>query len=330
MDTDSSSMPGVFAPADDVAAQIECLSSVAGPTLTAVVLFGSRLLGSSPDPHSATDLFVVVDSTAAFYRRLRDHGLVQRSVSMLSALNHWLPPNVISVRPPGTEGPGAKCFVITRGDLEQALSGRSADHFCKGRLSQRVEFVFVRDRAVLRSLVESLDRARTETLRWVPIGLPRSFDARAYCEHMLRVSYTAEIRPERSGRVREVFSAQEDEIVPLYDDVISRRGEEHGIVAVGDRFVRTRDVSWVVRLRWSWYFRRSRIRATLRWSKYLFTYDDWLDYIVRKLRRRTGLEIEIRPAERRWPLVLLWPKVFRVLRALRRARRDPAPPGDPR
>jgi len=330
MDPGSRARPELFVPTDEVAAQVEYLSRASGPTLAAVILFGSRLLGTSPDPHSATDLFVVVDSTRSFYGRLRERGMVQRSAFTLSVLNRWLTPNVISVRPPAVEGAGAKCFVVTREGLERALSSRSADHFCKGRLSQRVEFVFVRESAVLRSLMTAVTRARVETLCWVPLDLPREFDARTYCEHMLRVSYAGEIRPERGERVREVFSAQEHQLVPLYRDLISRHGPEHGVVVAGDHFVRTRAVSRVARLRWAWYFRRSRIRATLRWSKYLFTYDDWLDYIVRKLRRRTGLELEIRPAERRWPLVLLWPKLFRVLRALRRARCESMSPGDER
>ena len=62
------------------------------------------------------------------------------------------------------------------------------------------------------------------------------------------------------------------------------------------------------------YFLRSKIRAILRWFKYVFTFDDWLDYIARKAARRTGLRIELTPLERKLPLLLLWPKVIRVLR----------------
>jgi hypothetical protein len=44
------------------------------------------------------------------------------------------------------------------------------------------------------------------------------------------------------------------------------------------------------------------------------TFDNWLDYIARKVERRTGKRVEITPWERRLPLLLLWPKVVRVLR----------------
>jgi hypothetical protein len=46
----------------------------------------------------------------------------------------------------------------------------------------------------------------------------------------------------------------------------------------------------------------------------MITFNDWQTYIVRKVERRTGMSVELTPAERRWPLLLLWPKVFKVLR----------------
>jgi hypothetical protein len=51
--------------------------------------------------------------------------------------------------------------------------------------------------------------------------------------------------------------------------------------------------------------------------KYVLTFDDWLGYVAAKVERRTGLRVELTPAERRWPLILLWPKFFRVMRARR-------------
>jgi hypothetical protein len=69
------------------------------------------------------------------------------------------------------------------------------------------------------------------------------------------------------------------------------------------------------RLRWAAYFRWSKLRATLRWVKYVALYDDWLDYLVHKVARRSGVAIELSPRERRWPLIFLWPKAIRFLRS---------------
>jgi hypothetical protein len=62
------------------------------------------------------------------------------------------------------------------------------------------------------------------------------------------------------------------------------------------------------------YFHRSKRRATLRWLKYIALYDDWLEYILQKVARRSGQTVELTPRERRWPLIFLWPKAIRFLR----------------
>jgi hypothetical protein len=56
------------------------------------------------------------------------------------------------------------------------------------------------------------------------------------------------------------------------------------------------------------------VRATARWAKYIVTFDDWLEYILRKARRHSGQDIVLTPRERRLPLVFLWPRVIRYLR----------------
>jgi hypothetical protein len=55
----------------------------------------------------------------------------------------------------------------------------------------------------------------------------------------------------------------------------------------------------------------------MRWFKYMLTFDDWLDYIVRKIERRSGVRIELSKSERRFPIIFLWPKALRVIRAMR-------------
>ena len=70
------------------------------------------------------------------------------------------------------------------------------------------------------------------------------------------------------------------------------------------------------------YFTSSRIRSTARWVKHVYTYEGWQEYIVRKVERRIGVSVEITPAERRFPVILLWPKVIRVLASRPRAKDD--------
>ena len=54
----------------------------------------------------------------------------------------------------------------------------------------------------------------------------------------------------------------------------------------------------------------------MRWLKHMVTFEGWLDYILRKIRRHAGADadIELSPRERRLPLLFLWPRLFRYLR----------------
>ncbi len=75
-------------------------------------------------------------------------------------------------------------------------------------------------------------------------------------------------------------------------------------------------------LRSEWYFRRSKVRATARWAKYVVLYNDWLDYVLRKIARRSGVTLELTARERRWPLIFLWPKAIQYLRSRPQRRPD--------
>jgi hypothetical protein len=164
-------------------------------------------------------------------------------------------------------------------------------------------------------VVDALARAHALTYDWTRPWLPARFDVDEYCLTMLRVSYAAEIRPESSDRTRTLFEAQQDYLRPVYGTLLQDlcaagalvEGDA-GVYAVADTAGR------LERLRLSLYFAWSKVRATARWAKYVVTFDDWLEFILRKARRHSGQEIELTPRERRLPLLFLWPRVFRYFR----------------
>jgi hypothetical protein len=139
---------------------------------------------------------------------------------------------------------------------------------------------------------------------------------------MMEVSYAGEIRPEARERVHEVTDAQASFFRLVYGRVLQDGVRDGLLAADGERFTLARRAPWRERWRWGHFFRRSKARATLRWFKYMLTFDDWLDYIVRKIERRSGVRIELTKMERRLPVILLWPKAIRVIRAMRRVEAD--------
>jgi hypothetical protein len=309
--------PGVQAVPVDVLRCAQRLRDSCGNELVGVLFFGSRLVNTSPNRHSAADLFVIVDDYRGAYEALAHDGLVRRSARVLAATNRILPPNVLRIAAEDPGSAGCKCFFISASQLQRELGPRSRDHFCKGRLTQTVAIVETRDASTRRWLGDLLEEARSDSVRWVPAYLEASFSAQDYCARMMEMSYRSEIRPESKNRVHEVLAAQGDELVRRYALILRERGPAAGLEIDGQRFRRAATAPPRYRRRDA-YFAWSRVRATLRWTKYVVTFENWLDYIVQKLHRRSGVRIELTKAQRRYPFLLLWPKLFSVVWQLQR------------
>jgi hypothetical protein len=293
------------------------LAAVGADQLRAIILFGSRLVQASPDRFSAYDLVVVCERYRPFYQALARAGATRRSPRLQSLLNRVLAPNVIAFAPDGWDGgPVAKIMVIEPRAFELAMDRRSSDHFVKGRLVQKVELLHARDERAVAWVAKLLRSALEDVPRWVGPFLESPFTAERAARRMLELSYAGEVRPEAADRVRDVFAAQREFLVAsvgrALDEAVARRWlvRMEGTEPLY-RFPRRRGV--LARTRIRLYFLRSKARATARWLKHVVTFDNWLDYIARKVQRRTGMRIEITPWERRLPFLLLWPKVVRVL-----------------
>lgn len=305
-------------PEGEALAVARFVAGLGGPSVRAVVFFGSRKTKASPDPWSAYDFFVLTRDYRSFYRSLAASGALRHSPALVAALNAVLPPNQISLVSKDESGritAHAKCAVITLRRLQRETSLRRSDHFCLGRLFQPAEVLYAADAAAEEAVLEALVSAHAVTYAWVRPWLPARFDAEGYCRTLLRVSLGREIRPEPGGRADALWEAQEDYLSPVYGALLRAlvaRGElaetDPGVYSVA------RPAGLFERLRIDAYFRWSLLRATMRWFKYVVTFDDWLEYILRKARRHTGQEVVLTPRERRLPLVFLWPRLFRYLR----------------
>lgn len=259
---------------------------------------------------------MVVEAYLPFYRALHAGGLIHRHPAVMAAVSRILPPSQVSLRLQEAEGRPfhAKCSVIDLGSFRRETSRARRDHFCLGRLFQPSEVVYSASADVAEALLDALVSTDQETYRWVRPWLPPSFDGEAFCRRLLEVSLSREIRPEPAGRAQALFAAQHEEIVPVYECLL-RDLEAAGELRAGPHgFTLARAPGLGERLRLDAYFTGSLVRATLRWAKHVVTFEGWLDYIVRKVRRHGGEEIELSPRERRLPILFLWPRLIRYLR----------------
>jgi hypothetical protein len=304
-------------PRPDAVAVARAVAEAGGEAVRAIVFFGSRKTKARPDAYSAYDLFVVVSAYTPFYRSLRAQGRLRHHPALGAALNAWLPPNQVSV--PVTLADGtrvlAKCAVVSETALQRGTSSMRHDHFMAGRLFQPTEVLHSAGPEAEEAVLGALVAAHALTYDWVRPWLPARFDVSEYCRTLLRVSYAGEIRPEPEGRAEALWRAQEDYLRPVYSvllEALQARGDlvtpEPGVYALA------RPAHRFARLRSRFYFQWSLVRATVRWAKYVVTFEDWLEFLLRKARRHSGQTIELTERERRLPLIFLWPRVIDYLR----------------
>jgi hypothetical protein len=290
---------------------------VAGETVRAVLFFGSRRTGAKPDPWSAYDLFVLTaEHSREFYRALRRAGALHRSDLVMTGLQRTLPPSQLSFRAL-VDGVDvlAKLAVMSLPRMLVETSPQRRDHFVAGRLAQPTAVLYAASPADEALVLDALEAAHRETFQWARPWLPASFDVDDYVRSLLRVSFAWEIRPEPEGRSDALFTAQQDYHRPVYGALLSELAAAGALRSLGDgRYALASAVPVAERRRRSWYFRRSIARSTLRWPKHVFTFEGWLDFIVRKARRHTGQDIELTEREKRMPLLFLWPRIIEYLK----------------
>jgi hypothetical protein len=184
-----------------------------------------------------------------------------------------------------------------------------------------VQLLWARDAQARESVRSALIEIRARTFLWGRCYLPARFTVEQYCKTLLETSFSAEIRPEGDDRVSQLLDAQRSWIIPVYSALLENLSRNGFLARSGESYEQVKTPPPRERRRWRRYFRVSKGRATLRWAKHIALYDGWLEYVVQKIARRSGTEVELTERERRWPLIFLWPKAILFLRTRPQQRR---------
>ncbi len=292
------------------------LANAFGPTAVALIHYGSHAHGAGATAESAHDFFVIVDNYSDAYQSLAATVGTRYRPGLAALLNRVLPPNVIAIADPdATPRAPAKIAVFSLRAFRRACSPWSADLFVRGRLFQVARLVWARDEQSRLAVVNATLEARAGSFEWGRAFLRAPFDVETYCRILLTTAFASEIRPETADRIASLLDVQRTTLHHMYGALLTWLQRAGTLRQEGALY---RNVgghgTWDTLLA-SVYMRRSKLRATLRWAKYVALYDDWLDYVVGKIARRSGVAIELSSRERRWPLIFLWPKAIRFLRS---------------
>ncbi|MFN2601929.1 MAG: hypothetical protein ABR582_04120 [Gemmatimonadaceae bacterium] len=298
---------------------IRYITQAFGPSTAAIIHYGSRAQKSGSRPDSAYDFFVIVDDYEPAFLSFAAQVHPQFGARSAIILSRFLPPSIVALtRLPGAGTKDtAKCAVLSLRDLAIACSSDSPDHFTKGRLFQQLQLAWSRDENARIAVEDAVVAARAGTFEWGAPYLHGRFDVDKYSRTLLATSYAGEIRPETQSRIDELAAAQRLAMAEIYGVLLASL-EARGFLARHDvEYELTPPPSATDAARIESYFRRSKARATMRWVKLIWLYDDWLEYIRQKIGRRAGHVIDLTPQERRWPWLLLWPKLIRYISSRR-------------
>lgn len=283
-----------------------------GDAVAAILFYGSCLRRKTSE--GVLDFYVLVDSYRAAYRS-----------PALALANALLPPNVIYCEAPfGSARLRAKYAVLSLRSFGRAASGRGIDTRIWARFSQPAALVYVRDEAARQRVVEAVTSAVLTMLERACAWLPRDGGARqpvgaeqlwaaAFAE-----TYRAELRSERPAVIRGLYAAAPERFDRIAREALRELAARGRLVLreEGEGFVADLPDARRAALRAGWRVRRplAKLLACLGLVKTAATFGDWVPYVVWKLERQSGVQIEVSEAQRRHPLLFGWPVLFRLLR----------------
>ena len=272
------------APADPRAAAMAGALAAQYPDASRAVLFyGSCLREQNLDGLMLDFYLIVSDYRAAYGKR------------WLASANRLVPPNVF---PFEHNGLIAKYAVLSEADFAR-LNGSAADNVSVwARFAQPARLLWAADDLARQRAISAVANA-APTLLSLAWPMAEEKDALSLWKAGFALTYNAELRAEKKGRSLSIVDADPDRY--------RRFGEAALAQGLPPSPNRPAD-------RWRQLQRRGKWLSVARLAKASFTYAGGIDYLAWKINRHAGTAIEIKPWQRRWPLIgalTLLPRLFR-------------------
>src|SRR3954453_6456563 len=267
-------------PADPrVAAVARAIADKHGPAARAVLFYGSCLRERELEGRMLDFYLIVSDYRAAYGK------------AWLAAANRLIPPNVFYFE---KDGLAAKYAVLSEADFHRLNGPETSNVSVWARFAQPSRLVWAADAAARNRAIDAVSRAAPTLLaaaRPKPGEEPLQLCRRAFA-----LTYSAELRAERKGRAQSVV------------DVDPERYRRFAAPALA--------AAQPMRSSGNWAWRRGEGNAVsvLRLAKASFTFAGGAEYIAWKINRHAGTSIELKPWQRRHPLlagVSLLPRLLR-------------------
>ena len=285
-------LPQVHAFAEYIAAQY--------PNAARAVLFYGSCLRSEQLEGQMLDFYLIVSSYDSAYDR-----------KWLAKWNRRLPPNVFPFQ---FERLMAKVAILSEEDFHDLNRPAASAVSVWARFAQPSRLVWAADDAARKMAAKAISGAAPALLNAALATTEREVGVLDLWQSGFQMTYGAELRAERNDRPASVV-----EFDPVRYDRFGLAALRHTPIANelrGDKVHILPDPYGRImqeRKRWPALRRRGKMLTVARLAKAAFTYAGGIDYLAWKINRHAGTQIEIKPWQRRWPLVAALCLVPRLL-----------------
>jgi hypothetical protein len=234
----------------------------------AVLFYGSCLRERELDG-LMLDFYLIVSDYRAAYGR-----------GWLAFANRVLPPNVF---PFEHDGLAAKYAVLSEADFWRLNGPEAPDVSVWARFAQPSRLAWAADQAAREAAVAAVARA-APTLLGHALPVTASAEPLDLWRRGFQLTYASELRAERKGRSGSIVDTDEERYL--------RFGAAALPLAKAGRAGA-----------WRRFARRGKALSIARLAKATTTYAGGADYLAWKINRHAGTRIEVRPWQRRWPIL---------------------------
>jgi len=260
------------------------------PGARVVLYYGSTLREARLEGLMLDFYLIVADYDQAFGK------------TWLARANRLLPPNVF---PFEHNGLVAKYAILSEMDFARLASPATRNVSVWARFAQPSRLTWSADPAATEAAIDSVARAAPTLLDAARPCLPDSIDPLDLWRQAFALTYGAELRAERTGRAGSVVDADPDRYRAFTLPALEAAGLATHIV--NDRLVFDRPMSSAERAQgkscWARRRREGKALTLLRLAKASATYAGGIDYLAWKISRHSGHKVEIRPWQRKWPIL---------------------------
>ena len=249
-----------------------------GAASRAVLFYGSCLRQKKLEGLMLDFYLIVSDYRSAYGKR------------WLATANRLIPPNVFYFE---KDGLAAKYAVLSEGDFYRLNGPETSSVSVWARFAQPSRLVWTADEAARERAIEAVSRAAPTLL--AAAGKRDREKPLDWWRRAFVLTYSAELRAERKERTVSVVDADRERY---------KRFTGPAAAAI-DR---------IPKASWRWRRIEGKALSVLRLAKASTTFAGGADYIAGKINRHAGTNIELRPWQRRHPLlaaISLLPRLIR-------------------